>query len=174
MGTSAWSVLGHCAPLSVTTLHAPVPSSNQTGHASAPASPASCSAFQARLGRWLRATTAAVAPAARVAQRPLQATTSRRRSARAAGAAGAAALSLALALGGPGPACAAALRQPELPPIPTVFPPLPDLKAPKLEVVVLANGALAWPACAAKTRRLAPHGRPAHDSALLLQACGCS
>ena len=99
---------------------------------------------------------------------------SRRCSARTAGAAGAAAMSLALALGGPGPACAAALRQLELPPIPTVFPPLPDLKAPKLEEVVLANGVVAWPACAARTWHLAPHGRPANEAARLLQVCGCS
>ena len=60
-----------------------------------------------------------------------------------AGLAGAAALSALLALGAP-PSYASAspgLREEvSLPPIPTAFPPLPDLRAPNIEQAVLPNG----------------------------------
>ena len=61
----------------------------------------------------------------------------------AAGLAGAAALSALLALGAPSShaSTSTGLRQEvNLPPIPTTFPPLPDLRAPNIEQAVLPNG----------------------------------
>ena len=61
----------------------------------------------------------------------------------AAGLAGAAALSALLALGvSPSYASASTGLREEvnLPPIPTTFPPLPDLRAPNIEQAVLPNG----------------------------------